>query len=195
MAWSANSETNDVTTSQTYTTGSGGIPAGVIQTTTDALGRVTTYAYTTRGLLQSMTQAFGTADATTTSFEYDSSDNLSATIDGLGRRTEYTYDGLDRMVSMTQTDPDGAGPATAPVWHFAYDANGNRTSMTDPLGNVTHYLYDVRGRLSGITTPNPDGAGPQTASTSDPAPWMEPVSITRVALPRNHRWAGRITVR
>lgn len=164
-----NHETNDVTTTYTYTAGLGGVPAGLVQTMTDALGRVTSYAYTTHGLLQTMTRAMGTSGQTTMGFEYDSGDNLTAVIDGLGRRTQYAYDNLHRLTSLTQADPDGTGPMTSPVWHFGYDATGNRTSMTDPLGNVTQYLYDVRGRRSGTIQPDPDGAGPQTAPTTSSA--------------------------
>jgi YD repeat-containing protein len=76
---------------------------------TDALGRITSYAYTTHGLLQTMTRAVGTSDQTTMSFEYDASDNLTAVIDGLGRRTQYAYDNLHRLTSLTQADPDGTG--------------------------------------------------------------------------------------
>jgi RHS repeat-associated protein len=162
-----NGETDDVTTSFSYTTLGSGVPAGLVSTMTDALGRVTSLAYTSRGLLASMTQAVGTSDATTTSFEYDGSDNLTAVIDGIGRRTEYAYDNLDRLTTLTQADPDGAGPASSPVWQFAYDAGGNRTSMTDPLGNVTEYVYDERGRLTSVIQPDPDGAGPLTAPETE----------------------------
>jgi RHS repeat-associated protein len=159
-----NGETDDVTTSFTYTTG-GGVPAGLVETMTDALGRVTSLAYTARGLLESMTQAVGTSDETTTSFEYDASDNLTAVVDGIGRRTEYAYDNLNRLISLTQGVPSGVGPAVA-FWQFAYDAGGNRTGMTDPLGNVTQYVYDERGRLSEVIQADPDGAGPLTAPTT-----------------------------
>jgi RHS repeat-associated protein len=124
---------------------------------TDALGRVTSFSYTSRGLLASMTQAVGTPDETSTSFEYDTSDNFVAVIDALGRRTEYAYDNLDRLISLTQAAT--AGPE-AFFWQFGYDAAGNRTSMTDPLGNVTEYVYDERGRLSEVIQADPDGAGP-----------------------------------
>jgi RHS repeat-associated protein len=153
-----NGETDDVTTSFTYTTG-GGVPAGLVSTMTDALGRVTSFSYTSRGLLASMTQAVGTPDETSTSFEYDTSDNLVAVIDALGRRTEYAYDNLDRLISLTQAATAGPGPE-AFFWQFGYDAAGNRTSMTDPLGNVTEYVYDERGRLSEVIQADPDGAGP-----------------------------------
>jgi RHS repeat-associated protein len=160
-----NGETDDVTTSFTYTALLSGVPAGLVSTMTDALGRVTSLAYTARGLLESMTQAVGTADETTTTFEYDTSDNLTAVIDGIGRRTEYAYDNLHRLISLTQGVPSGAGPAVA-FWQFAYDASGNRTSMTDPLGNVTQYVYDDRGRLSEVIQADPDGVGPLTSPTT-----------------------------
>jgi RHS repeat-associated protein len=157
-----NGETDDVTTSFTYTTG-GGVPAGLVSTMTDALGRVTSFSYTSRGLLASMTQAVGTPDETSTSFEYDTSDNLTAVIDALGRRTEYAYDNLDRLISLTQAAT--AGPE-AFFWQFGYDAAGNRTSMIDPLGNVTEYVYDERGRLSEVIQADPDGAGPLESPTT-----------------------------
>jgi RHS repeat-associated protein len=153
-----NGEADDVTTSFTFTTG-GGVPAGLVSTMTDALGRVTSLTYTARGLLESMTQAVGTADETSTSFEYDTSDNLTAVIDPLGRRTEYEYDRLHRLISLTQAATAGPGPE-AFFWQFGYDSAGNRTSMTDPLGNVTEYVYDERGRLSEVIQADPDGAGP-----------------------------------
>jgi RHS repeat-associated protein len=157
-----NGETDDVSTSQTYTTGLGGVPSGLVETMTDALGRITSYAYTTNGLLQTLVQAVGTPDEATTSFEYDASDNLTAMVDAIGRRTEYAYDNLARMISMTQAVTAGPGPQ-AHFWQFVYDAAGNRTHMTDPLGNVTEYVYDERGRLVEIIQPDPDGAGPQTS--------------------------------
>jgi RHS repeat-associated protein len=154
-----NGETDDVTTSQTYTTGLGGVPAGLVETMTDALGRVTSYSYTTNGLIETIVEAVGTLDEATTSFEYDASDNLTAVVDAIGRRTEYAYDNLDRMISMTQAATPGPGPEQH-FWQFAYDAAGNRTHVTDPLGNVTEYVYDERGRLSEVIQADPDGAGP-----------------------------------
>lgn len=156
----ASSETDDVTTSYTYTDGTGLPPAGLVETETDPLGRVTRYAYNSHGLVTSIVAAEGTADETTTSYEYDAADNLTAAIDPLGRRTEYAYDALDRMTQMTEPDPDGAGPLASPVWTYAYDARGNQRFVTDPLGNVTEYVYNERNWVEEKIEADPDGAGP-----------------------------------
>lgn len=161
-----NGETDDVVTAYTYTpakTLASDPPAGLVSTITDALGRLTRYAYNAHGLVTEVTTAEGTADQSVTRFEYNSADNLTAAIDGLGRRTEYTHDNLDRLIRITEADPDGAGPLTSPVSEFAYDAGNNLLSQTDPLGNVTSFQYNDRGLLSQVTLPDPDG--PHDAGT------------------------------
>ena len=57
--------------------------------------------------------------------------------DPLGHVTATAYDALDRAISVTRPDPDGAGPKAAPVTRFTYDAVGNLASVEDPLTNVT----------------------------------------------------------
>ena len=85
----------------------------------------------------------------------------------------YQYDELNRLVQVTEPDPDGAGALTAPVTQFGYDLVGNRTQVTDALGRVTTFEYDARNRLTQITDPDPDGAGalaaPVTRYTYDAA--------------------------
>ncbi len=157
------SETDDVTTSYAYTDGSGGIPAGLVSSITDPLGRVTEMVYNNAGLLISQTDAVGTADEATTEYEYDARDNLSAVIDPLGRRTEYVYDNLNRLIQRTDPDPDGIGPLASPVWTYQYDAVGNQTHVTDPLGSVTEYVYDERNRIEQVIEADPDGAGMLTS--------------------------------
>ena len=73
------------------------------------------------------------------------------------------YDALDRKTSVTQPDPDGAGPLAAPVTRYGYDADGNVVSVTDPRGGVTTTAYDRAGRKTSVTQPDPDGAGPLAA--------------------------------
>ena len=163
----SNGETDDVVTSFTYTaapSASGDPPAGLLQTVTDPLGRVTAYQYNGRGLLVQITYAVGTVDEASVEFEYDVADNLTAEIDELGRRTEYTYDNLGRVTAIEGPDPDGNG---GPVWTFQYDASGRVVAEIDPLGRVTQYTYDSRGKPTAITGPDHDGTPTVTALEYD----------------------------
>ncbi|MEQ8786495.1 MAG: Calx-beta domain-containing protein [Pirellulaceae bacterium] len=163
-----NQETDDVTTSFTYTAApqqAGDLPAGLLLTETDPLGRVTEYTYEDDdqedefGWLMGVTYAKNTADETNITYEYDAYGNQTAMIDGLGRRTEYEYNNIGWLIGTTLPDPDGAGGQSAPEYTYTYDDAGNRLTETDPLGNVTEYEYDDRGRLVEITLPDPDSPG------------------------------------
>ena len=150
----SNGETDDVITSFTYTaapSGSGDPPAGLLQTLTDPLGRVTAFEYNGRGLVTRITFALGTADEAFIEREYDAADNLIAEIDELGRRTEFTYDNLGRLTSVEGPDPDGNG---GPVWTFSHDAAGRLIEEIDPLGRVTQYTYSAGGKVTAITGPD-----------------------------------------
>ncbi len=140
-----NLETDDLLTTFTYTT------LGLIDTTTDPLGRVTDFDYDSFGRLTTVTFAAGTADEAFQSFEYDTAGNQTAVIDENGNRTEFVYDTLDRLTQITEPDPDGAGPLTAPVTVFTYDARGNLLTTTDARGNVTTNAYDSLSRLASTT--------------------------------------------
>ncbi len=156
---------DDVTTSYTYTDGTGtyaALPVGLLLTETDPLGRVTQYAYGTSGgsfgRLTSITYADGTADEATVSYEYDARGNQTASIDELGNRTTYTYNALDQMVSMTEADPDGAGPLTASTTTYQYDGLGNMTTATNADGVATVTTYCPLGvRQTSVTQNYVDG--------------------------------------
>ncbi len=74
------------------------------------------------------------------------------------------YDALGRTLTVTEPDPDGAGPLAAPLTTYAYDDDGDMVSETT-LDGTTSYQYDALGRLTKLTMPDPDGAG------SGLAPW------------------------
>ncbi|MEO1496632.1 MAG: RHS repeat-associated core domain-containing protein [Planctomycetota bacterium] len=137
-----NQETNDLVTSYTYTT------LGLVDTMTDPLGRVTDYDYDTSGRLTRVTLAVGTADEAFQAFEYDAVGNQTAVVDENGNRTEFAYDAVNRLTLITEPDPDGAGPLTAPVTSFTYDTRGNLLTTTDARGNVTTNEYDPMSRLA-----------------------------------------------
>jgi RHS repeat-associated protein len=91
----------------------------------------------------------------TTTFEYDSAGNLTATMDPLGNRTERTYDAVSQLIAVK--DPKGA------VTRFAYDALDRLISTTDALGGVTSFTYDPNGNLLTVT----DARGNTTTHTYD----------------------------
>ena len=146
----ANGETDDVTTTYTYTS------YGLLDTLTDALGRVTDYDYDAVGRLSQARFAVGTAYEARQQFEYDAAGNLTAFVNENGSRTQYTYDTRNRLIQVTEADPDQAGPLTSPVTGFTYDAAGNVTATTDARGNQTQYRYDARDRLSELINANGD---------------------------------------
>ena len=138
---------------------------GQIDTITDPLGRITDYEYDAQGRLQSVTLAMGTVDEEVMQYEYDAAGNPTAVIDANLNRTEFTFDDLNRLVRITEADPDGGGPLTSPVTEFAYDANGNIEVVTDAGGSTKTNAYDSLNRLIMST----DEQGNQTQYTYDSA--------------------------
>ncbi len=157
----------------------------------DALGKTTVWVRNTDGLATQMTlpdpDGAGSQQAPVYAYAYDAKDNLTqltlpdsstrqwtyetsfsqvtAYTDELGRQTTYVVSATNgNTTSMTQPDPDGAGPLTAPVTSYTYDTSGNLLTETDPLGNVTTYAYDSLDRVTSETGADPDGAGPLTAA-------------------------------
>ena len=161
---------------------------------TDARGHTTEsfYDFADR-LIETTTPDPGTgASALTTEFVYDANGNLTHTVldpdsaavvaDGqmfdtasglanLSERASVTvndYDRLNRLIEVTQPDPDGSGALAAPVSELGFDGLGRLITRTDPNGNVTTSAYDELGRLIRETTADPAGpAGALPASTSE----------------------------
>jgi YD repeat-containing protein len=97
-----NQETDDVVTSYTYSPprpSTSDAPAGLVTTMTDPLGRVTRTIYNAHGLVTMTVYAVGTADQALVQNQYNTADDLTATIDELGRTTSYAYDNLHRRTS------------------------------------------------------------------------------------------------
>ena len=143
-----NGETDDLVTTYTYTT------YGLVDTMTDPLGRVTDYDYNAIGRLMAVTYAVGTLDEAMQSFEYDAAGNQTAVIDENGNRTEFLYDELNRLTRLTEPDPDGNEQLDSPVTEFIYDERGNLTMTFDARGNKTTNTYDPMDRL--LTTNDAD---------------------------------------
>jgi RHS repeat-associated protein len=144
---------------------------------TDSLGNVSSFTYDANGnkLTQSVTRtkADNTTETLTTTYQYDSNDNLilatapdgsqthvtynslnqrTDVVDALGRKTHFDYDTNGRLIKTTY--PDGTSESCV------YDANGRKTSSTDRAGHTTLFTFDALGRI--IKTTYADGASKQT---------------------------------
>lgn len=96
--------------------------------TEDPTGRRTTAAYDTEGNRTAITEAAGTASASTTTLAYDE---------------------LRRLIKQTQDD--GAAITGDVETTYTYDAAGRPTKVTDPKSNATNLSYDALGRLTSVT--------------------------------------------
>ena len=122
-----------------------------IATTTNSLGRTTTYTY----------DAFGNL----TTVEYPEVDSVIPTYNlvynGRGQVTDITgpenlhksatYNETTGLVESVTYDVGGLNLTST----FSYDNAGNRTSVTDPRGNTRMYEYDDNRLVIGETAPAP----------------------------------------
>ena len=134
---------------------------GNVVTETDQNGNVTQHVYDLAGRQIKVTQAYGTANATSTSYAYDNAGRKTSETDNLGHVTSYTYDNAGNMLSVTK----GYGTPSASTTSYAYDNARNKIAMTDGRGNTTQYAYDARKRLTVTTYPATSYQG-QTTTTN-----------------------------
>lgn len=158
---------------QTTTWAYSGNPAsatGGVTVMTDPFGVKTAYSYANLELL-SVTHAYGTSLAATTSYTYDpatlgvtttqdpsgatttntydSSGNILTSADAEGNVTTYSYNALNQV--LTKVTPE------LELTNYSYDSAGNLLSVTDADGNTTSYTYgdSYPGDVTSVT--NPDG--------------------------------------
>ena len=122
--------------------------AGRLTQKTAADGIVTTYSYSARGNLASVTQTAG-GISRTTGFTYDLANRLATTSMPSGQVLSYAYDGADQLLSVT----DQSGNQVV----YTYDTRGNRTSQTvkDSSGVVESAVamaYNARSYLAAVST-------------------------------------------
>ena len=115
--------------------------SGFLATTTDPLGRSTSFTYDKVGRALTVTNAAGGTEATV----FDAGGNPVITTDSLGRRSFFVYDAMSRKVAVRGPRPDVS--AQTPVTRFAYDAAGNLVSTTDQFGRTTWRQVDALGRV------------------------------------------------
>lgn len=145
---------------------------GYIASQTDWNGNVTQYTNNTHGLPTSITEAYGTAQARTTTITYDATfKHLPDQITAPRKTSAFTYDAHGNL--LTQTDTDTTGGATngqTRTWKYTYDGFGHLLTATAPPHNGikenTTYTYtgnniatvtDALGHVSRITRYNNSG--------------------------------------
>jgi YD repeat-containing protein len=135
---------------------------------TDFNGKVTSYTYYPRNLKKTKTEAAGTAQARTTTYEWHAQYRLPTKIAEPKRLTTYAYDASGNLLSRTEqatTDLTGAAGLTPAVTGTArktsttYNAVGQVESVTEPRSDTvvkTSYTYNSSsGDLESVT----DAAG------------------------------------
>ncbi|QNK66859.1 RHS repeat-associated core domain-containing protein [Variovorax sp. PAMC26660] len=111
-------------------------PQGLVNTTTEPNGAVTSYTYDLLGNVLTSTNALGHV----TSYTYDSANRVASTTAPNGLVTTYTYDARDRLLIQT------IGGQTSTLTYKAY---GTVETITLPTGLVLAYTYDAAHRLTG----------------------------------------------
>jgi YD repeat-containing protein len=138
---------------------------GELYTFADESGAITRNAYNRDGQLTDITVAHGTADASRTHYDYDTSGRTVRVTEGAGstatggsagpRVTEYRYDAANRRVEEIVMNARVDGALTNLRTQYRYDGKGNLTRKIDPRGSTpglenaysTWYVYDADNRL------------------------------------------------
>lgn len=141
--------------------------SGKVETSTDALGRVTKYIYSTpddEDLLE-VRNITGGANELLSSMTYDANHRPLTVTDAAGATTTYTYNTAGQVATITNP----LGQTTT----MAYDAQGYLTSVTGAVaGSTTTFTYDAYGRVRTVT--GPDG----NATTTDYDDLNRPTKVT-----------------
>ncbi len=111
-------------------------------TAKDPNGNATTYNYDALSRLASVIQP-GTV---TTTYGYNTNNNLISVTDANNNTTSYKYDDKGRVYQVISPD---TGTTT-----YQYDPAGNLTSKTDAKGITVAYTYDAANRLTRIHFPS-----------------------------------------
>ena len=155
---------------------------GLMDTSTDITGAVTTYTYNTDdGSLHSAVQKRGTATLASVVYTYDALDRVATIARGNGLTTTNTYTPVNLLA--TQKTVNGTGTQVE-AHTYAYDTHHNLTTKTDTTARpsactvacapgastygtwTTTYQYDAYDRLTGSAVySGANAAGTPTTTT------------------------------
>jgi len=122
-----------------------------------------------------VTEGFGTASASTSTYAYNEAGRLITETDGAGHTTEYGYDSEGNRMSKL----DAVGNESKRTYNKTHDV----LTATTPKGETTTITRDSRGNPEVISRPAP-GSSTQTVSYVYNA-YGEPESVTD---PLGHTW-------
>ncbi len=194
------SRPNGVTLSYSYYPGN-----DRLQTLTEAGGvdsRTTRWTYLPTGEVESITQADGTADATTLTFGYDDARRLTRLSDGLGSHLDYTLDTEGNRTSEKTYDSSDTlkhqlgqtfdlynrldlSTETHDQRDYDYAPDGTLSQLTEGNGTVTDYSYDALQRLTQVVQ-DPGGSDATTADATSAYQYGAQDHLTQVADPGGH---------
>jgi len=146
------STTNSGTTAKASVTyrAAGTSGAGTLATSTDPLGKVTSYGIdTATNQVTSITPPTGSGLGAT-ALTWDGYARLKTVTDGRGVTTTYTYNGVDQVDTIAYSDG-------TPSISYNYNNSGQVRTRTDGNGTVT-YTYNTRDNLVGRTATTGGGS-------------------------------------
>jgi RHS repeat-associated protein len=168
---------------------------GYIDIQTDWKGNVTDFDFNAKGQLTKVTEAFGTSDARTKTYQWLAGENRIIQQSNADNKIDYVYTSKGRVSSTTVTNlssygiygetrttnlsytsngkgivtqliVDGPRTDVTDTTTYDFDSQGNLTKVTNALGHVVTYSqYDAIGNVGRIV----DANGLQTDLTYDGA--------------------------
>ena len=137
-------------------------PAGRLASVTDAMGRVTSYAYTDDGLTASVTRTGpGGGSYAQETDTYDPAGNLITRVTNNGATTtNYSVDAASRVASQA-LDPSGLNRVTA--YTYTPDDHVATQAVSQGSGSAlqtTTYTYDLMGNKTSEMVSDPGAEGP-----------------------------------
>lgn len=115
-------------------------PNGRLESTTDAMGKTTSYTY---DLVNNITTTIHPDNTGTTIQRFDSNGLLLSETDPLNRTKSFTYDANRNK----RTETDALNKTTT----YDYDANGHLKSVTDPLNRTVSFVNNQSGQPVTLT--------------------------------------------
>ncbi len=104
----------------------------------------TTFEYDIFSRITAQTRIMTDLSLQTTTFEYDTHDNLTSITDAENHVTTYVYDDLNRLIRTVSPDTG--------TTRYTYNETGNVTAVDQNLKSI-RYIYDTLGRLTNIDYP------------------------------------------